>query len=376
MLASFYTDATQDLLELLSKCPPKVQTKLADIATNVEFDSELRVFHPNYQIFEPEQEVRERFLKLPKEAQHKQTLKHLRSFLYSAYYNGSLEGCGAPALSELVDSQTLKNESIIGIDVELFQKLDGSNAGSGYFDPGWLVKRQEPDGWIALSRGELTIHANPKLHLKADQQRLEVGKAVEVKMPKNCLQEGFYLAIGDAGPAQVASLSESDAIVRLYFNVTSAGAIALMQALTEQLNYSKTAFAFKVPYNYSNYGRFDAGVLYVKKEDYPTLFPVLQKVYQANSMHFYSEVPLFSKELAPGLGLAEEPNCKFELYESFGTNRCQILAMSLSEAKQRTQRSSEEKLALMLQYLSHFQVALEAPYLNGNSEDIYTVLGF
>jgi hypothetical protein len=51
--------------------------------------------------------------------------------------------------------------------------------------------------------------------------------------------------------------------------------------------------------------------LYFEKRDYEVIALVLEKVYQQMREHSQPKVPLFTKQLAPGLGLAEEPNHKF-----------------------------------------------------------------
>ena len=103
-----------------------------------------------------------------------------------------------------------------------------------------------------------------------------------------------------------------------------------MRNLTQQLNAISIGFRFKVLYNPGDYKRYDSGVLYFDKRDYQAVGEVLQLVYQQSD--FKSEVPLFTMQLLPGLGLAEEPDQKFGVHESFGMNRCQIVANGLLEA--------------------------------------------
>jgi hypothetical protein len=67
-----------------------------------------------------------------------------------------------------------------------------------------------------------------------------------------------------------------------------------------------------------DYGRHDSGVLYFDKSDYEVVREVLQVLYGENQSYFQPEVPLFTMQLAPGLGLAEEPDQKFADRESFG----------------------------------------------------------
>ena len=80
---------------------------------------------------------------------------------------------------------------------------------------------------------------------------------------------------------------------------------------------------------------------------------------------------MFTKKLAPGLGLAEEPNLKFNEVESFGMNRCQIIANGLLEAQAQGNDSPEARLDSIVQQFSLVNLDWERAYLNGNSEDIY-----
>jgi hypothetical protein len=166
-------------------------------------------------------------------------------------------------------------------------------------------------------------------------------------------------------------LEKPQQIVRIYFNLTPSGAVEVMRNLTQQLNAISIGFSFKVLYNPGDYKRYDSGVLYFDKRDYEAVSEVLQAVYQQKESHFKSEVPLFTKQLVPGLGLAEEPDQKFGVQESFGMNRCQIVANGLLEAWQQGDDSPQGRMQAILGQFSHLGIDLQRPYLNANSEDIY-----
>jgi hypothetical protein len=378
MLISNYSLKSKDFSQLLLDCPVDLKKQLEDITANVEFDQQLCVRHPNYKPWEPLPEVRKRFQKLPQDAKWKHLAKHLRSFLYGIYYNGSLISVlQLRTQAETVTTElTVRNDSLIGIDIELFQKLHENNHGDGYFDPGWLVKKQESDRTLAVTKGKLTVHIHPEVHLMDVQGTANVGDVVSIKMTKNCIQDGFYIAVGNAGLIPINSTEEGYTTVRMYFNITPDGAVALMNDLTQQLNKQEILFSFKTPYNYSSYKRFDAGVLYFRKGDYQCVHPIIQNIYIKNKVYFRNNVPLFTKPLAPGVGLAEEPNYKFDSYESFGTNRCQVVANGLLLAQQQNQTSVEKKLSLILQQFAQLGIDLRYPYLNHASSDIYTPLQF
>ena len=182
------------------------------------------------------------------------------------------------------------------------------------------------------------------------------------------------MAVSNAGPDNRGNPDSFPEIARIYFNLSPEGAVAVMKNLTRQLNEIKIPFTFKVLYNPFDYGRYDSGVLYFERSNYEAVRQVLTSVYAENKLHFQIDIPLFTKLLAPGLALAEEPNQKFATVESFGMNRCQIVANGLLEARQKGDESPENRMAFIRQHFSLLGIDLKHPYLNANSKDLYTEL--
>jgi hypothetical protein len=266
----------------------------------------------------------------------------------------------------------LENNTLLGVDLGFYNRLHQSNSGTGYFDPGWYVLREESDGSLAVTKGSLRLHIERDRHIQPFEQAAVVGDSVAIRMPKNRVQNGFYMAVGNGG-ANRFDLSEGHPVtVRIYFNLTPEGAVAVMGSLTRQLNEKAIPFSFKVLYNPDDYERYDSGVLYFEKSNYEAVRQVLKTVYADQLTHFQPEVPLFTMQLAPGLGLAEEPNCKFADQESFGMNRCQIVANGLLEAWHSGDDSPEGRMNPILQQFSVLGIELQRSYLNANSKDIYT----
>ena len=356
--------------QLSASAPERVLNSLQDIANYVQIQSNFCISHPAYKPFEIPGEVVTRFQRIPLELQNKYLSLQLQSFLYGIYYNGSMQAAlKADASSDnLALHQNLENNTFLGVDLEFYDRLHKSNLGEGYFDPGWSVLRQESDGSIAVTKGGLTLHIERDRHLQPSEQSAYVGNLVAIRMPRNLVQNGFYMAVSDAGPDTYPQT------VRVYFNLTPEGAIALMESLTRELNQIRIPFTFKVLYNPSDYGRYDSGVLYFEKSNYEAIRQVLRSVYAEKRSHFRTEVPLFTKLLAPGLALAEEPDCKFAAVESFGMNRCQIVANGLLEARATGDESPQSRMASIHQHFSLLGIDWQHSYLNANSLDIYTPL--
>ncbi|MFN6569526.1 T3SS effector HopA1 family protein [Dendronalium sp. ChiSLP03b] len=343
-----------------------VLDSLQDIADNVQIKPDFCISHPAYKPLDIPAEVVARFQRTPLELQNKYLSLQLQNFLYGIYYNGSLRA--NLTTDAVLRHQNLENNTFLGVDLEFYDRLHKSNLGEGYFDQGWSVLRQESDESLAVTKGGLTLHIERDRYLQPAEQSASVGSIVAIRMPRNLVQNGFYMAVSDAGP------DTSPQTVRVYFNLTPEGAIAVMESLTRELNQIRIPFTFKVLYNPSDYGRYDSGVLYFEKSNYQAIQQVLRSVYAEKRSYFRTEVPLFTKLLAPGIALAEEPDFKFAESESFGMNRCQIVANALLEARQEGDESPQSRMVSIYQHFSLLGIDWQHSYLNANSEDIYTPL--
>jgi HopA1 effector protein family len=354
--------------------PTRLKIVLEDIVDRIEIESNFCVRHPDYKAMELPDQAVELFRKLPKQLQDKYVSSQLQSFLYGIYYNGYLKDVLAPDRDEDDPAlhQNLENNTYLGVDLEFYDRLHDSNKGHGYFNNGWQIVKEESDGSLAVIKNNLTVHIDRERHLKPEAKAATIGDTVAIRLPKNCVQNGFYMAIGDAGSE--SPIEEQTVTVRIYFNFDPDGAVIVMAGLTERLNQLSIPFSFKTLYNPSDYKRHDSAVLYFDSNHYQSVKLVLEEIYQANRSHFQEEVPLFTKVLAPGLGLAEEPNHKFNSKESFGTHRCQIIANSLLETWQNGDNSPEARIAAILENFSRLGIELKHSYLNADSEDIYTEL--
>jgi HopA1 effector protein family len=368
----------QDSLQYkpLKVLPEQLQVALQEIVTEVKIDDDFCIRNPHLPDQNSLPEMVERFQKLPLTLRNKYLSLKLSHFLYGIYYNGSLKNT-LLRYEDTIDlslQQDLENKTFLGVDIAFYEKLNASNQGKGYFDPGWQILRQESDGSFAVTQGGLILHIERDRHLQKDIQNTEVGDLVAIRLPKNRVQNGFYIAISNQGASHPSHSNVQSTTSRIYFNLSAEGAIAMMESLTQHLNVQSLPFSFKVLYNPQDYGRSDAGVLYFDKKDYPLVRSVLQSLYIQHQDRFSPEVPLFTKQLAPGLAIAEEPNTSFSQQESFGMNRCQIVANGLLESHQTGEDTPEKRLASILKHFSLMDLDLNYPHLNPKSDDIYTAL--
>ncbi len=357
------------LASQLQDVPESLQTSLENIVHQVQIESHYCIKHPDYKPLEVSESAASRFRQLPLDLQNKFLSLQLRSFLYGVYYNGSLKPNleSNAEVTNLALNQHLENNSLLGVDLAFYDRLHQNNRSEGYLSHDWLVVREEIDDTLAVQRNGLTLHIDRAHHLQSQDRSVAIGNLVAIKMPKNIVQNGFYMAVGNLGVSQ-----GEQSLVRVYFNLSPEGAVAVMDCLTVQLNALDIPFSFKVLYNPTDYTRYDSGVLYFDKSNYEAVHGVLERVYAEYEFHFSESVPLFTKLIAPGLAIAEEPNRKFGDQESFGTNRCQVIANGLLDAWLEGNNTPSDRIASILQHFSLHEIELQRPYLNANSEDIYT----
>ena len=358
----------------LDNYSPRLQAVLEDIVNKVEIRADFSIRHPDYKPLELPAEVVTRFQKMPEQMQQKYLSLQLRSFLYGIYYSGSMRQTLALDGEENNIPLDLENNTVLGVDLEFYNRIHTSNFGQGYFEPDWVIQKEEEDGSLVVQKGSLKLHVERNKHLQPTEKDAVVGDKVAIKMPKNCVQNGFYVSVGNSRVNKTINPENNLTLVRIYFNLTPDGAVLVMGSLTQQLNTQNIPFDFKVLYNPQDYQRHDSGVLYFDKNDYEEVNKILQQVYQENQSHFKAEVPLFTLQLAPGLALAEEPNQNFAERESFGMNRCQIVANGLLKTWYNNQNLPEAKIQAISNEFFFLGINPQYTYLNANSENIYLKL--
>ena len=119
------------------------------------------------------------------------------------------------------------------------------------------------------------------------------------------LSPGYFLLIGDA------PIPQDDGIVRLYWHLTPEGAARWLQSATAALNARTLPFHLKVLHSPHLFTRCDAGVLYLRQSAFVAAKPALRDIYAHVEAELRSEVPAFTKSLAPGIGLANRRRREF-----------------------------------------------------------------
>ena len=179
------------------------------------------------------------------------------------------------------------------------------------------------------------------------------GAAVDIRVPKEhlWLAPGFYTALSDAA----VDVESARAVLRVYWNVTPAGAPALMRALTTRLNAGGVPFRLKIADHPFRLDRCDAAVLYLPGASLEAVRATLLEVGGRAGAAPAAAIPAFTLELAPGVGLAEHDGGA----ASFGTVRCRLLAEAIVRAHRAGVRSSSERIAVVAERFAEDGVAIE-----------------
>jgi hypothetical protein len=141
-------------------------------------------------------------------------------------------------------------------------------------------------------------------------------------------------------------------------------------AVSATLNQLGIPFRAKVLNDPSAYQRADAGVLYIDRRFCHGAREAITQIHRTVSPHLRPEIPLFTKSLAAGLGLAEDPDNGL----SFGQHRCQMIAEALWQSFTQLDPDGDTRAATLASVFQQAGLNPLQPYLEPRSTDCYTVL--
>jgi hypothetical protein len=244
------------------------------------------------------------------------------------------------------------------------RSLSSANAGTGCREGNWEVRTMEENALLARKDG-LDVWAWTTDCLIAPEDSFQVGTRIALCLPKEFLNmsPGFYVALGD----RELRHDDSHPIVRFYWHLTPDCAASFVESVTTQLNAEDLPFRLKVLRDPSLYTRCDAGVVYTRKRDYRSISRILADVYHEVCRSLEPGIPAFTKPLAPGLGLAEDPGEG----QSFGEHRCHLLAEALIATHESGLRSLPERTRVVADRFERAGLDLAAVFLNPGSRDEY-----
>ena len=275
---------------------------------------------------------------------------------YSVPFDGTLRAIAMPT----------------SIPTDLSAQLSEANAGQPRWDSGWQIIRLEQSGQVTAQKSAMVRTLWPGEFMTYDGPGVapRVGSQISVYFPKESktMQPGFYFAFGEMD----ADFSADTRLVRFYWNSPEHGAVPLTHWVTQTLNRYQLPFRFKCLTSSGGYSRVDSAVLYVNKKFFRFTAELIASGYEKLQSVLRPDTPLFARQLAPGLGLAEDPGNG----ESFGMNRCRILAAGFFSAFSKGISDEQHKLEEVVHSFSAGGFDLKNPYLNPHSADFYDTPAF
>ena len=242
--------------------------------------------------------------------------------------------------------------------------LDAAHTTTATDEGGWTVQKVEGTQLsIVHVTGVRTTVAQG-----AWKGEAAVGAEGRIATPRssNTRQAGWYTLRGNE-----PHYTSRNGTVRLYWNLTRFGASAFVHHVSRALNAQGTPFNLKLTANPQRFGRADGGVLYVASASWPDVAAALPDVYAAVGPYLRPRVPLFTKEIAPGVGLAEDPAGGDG--ESFGMSRSRLVAEGVWDAWKAGASEPTARLEAVRARFLAAGLSLDRPHLASDKEDPYVV---
>jgi hypothetical protein len=352
---------------------------LQDIVKNIKIDSyRFCISHSHLHPKETPTTVVAQLQRLPQEIKFNYLNSQLLELLYKIYFEGYVFETTQKVKT---NEQILQEIASAEIDWEFYEKLDRNNQGKGWFHPSFHIIAEEADGSLVAEFDQMFLQIQREPHLPLALRSATVNDAVAIFLPSSYIHKYRYHANSD-GMSDLPPPKKFRYTILIYFNFSPEAAVYAMNCVTTKLNESKVPFYFDVLFNPLNYRFYNSGILKVFSYEYnPDLYkdsilPVLQTIYTENKSQFRPEIPIFTKRLAPGIGLAERPNLQIQFRNLIDSEAsyCEFVADALLEAHKNGDESPETRMEYILKHFQKFGIDIERTYLNPNAEDIYTPL--
>ena len=221
---------------------------------------------------------------------------------------------------------------------------EGDEGGRGSILAGWSVVSAVGDQ-VVVARDGLRIGARAD-ELVASPAGIAPGAPVGVRVPGDepGLPGGFRAVLGATGDP---SRDPGARVDRHYWNLRPEGRDTLEEALVEPFDAAGTPFRLKT-LNDPRVRRCDAAVLYTEAGDRAAVGVILASAPPSVAPHLRSGTPPFTRRRAPGLGFAEQPPGD----ESFGAQRCRLLARALAGPGARSPAPSSARVLAVLRAIA------------------------
>jgi type III HopA1-like effector protein len=234
------------------------------------------------------------------------------------------------------------------------------------YEDGWTVARYDPNGFVLVRGMQQRVAALAEIVPLGGG--LAPGMPVRVPAQREALTApyGHYVITGRA-----IHDAKTGRQVRFYWNVGPGGAATFLREIGARLERRRIPFQAKVPAHPQGYGRTDAGVLYLGDDDVQAARDAIGATYHALRSALRPQIPLFTREIAPGLAFGESP----PTWDSFGMHRCDLIAEGLHRAFASGASGDDARLAAVRDRLIAYGFDLDRFERNPTSHYPYPLEG-
>jgi aminoglycoside phosphotransferase (APT) family kinase protein len=243
-------------------------------------------------------------------------------------------------------------------EAELTRWLSRANRSRDRWCDGWRIAAIEPSGAIVATCDGRQRTAKPGEYALTFARDLppQVGMAAMLFFPRESLtlQAHVYYALGETLPdGQDASRP-----IRFYVRAPVDALPELYERLTGELNRRELPFTLKTMLAPRERDRRDATVLYVPREHCTRVEAILRALPEALRARLGPGVPLFTRPVAPGIGMAESPGGG----ESFGMQRSRLVAEGIVDAWSAGAEDEESRMHAVRQRFAAAGIDWNQPY--------------
>jgi hypothetical protein len=259
------------------------------------------------------------------------------------------------------------DSAVPGLDQDtLLPQLQAANQTRERWDYGWKITQVLPDSSLGVQKESQNRVVWPGEYILMETGvSAQPGAWARVFLSKEDTrsQPGFYIA----QPEIASSYEDYQTLVRFYWDLKAEGAPQLVRLVTERFNQLRVPFQFKTLRYQSQYERADSAVLFVGWRYIAIAIRLCAEVHRAIKENLKQNTPLFTKRLAPGLGLAEDPSAG----TSFGMLRSRLLAEAICKAYEKRMQSQKARMAEWLGLMEANGLNADLPHLSISAIDHY-----
>lgn len=250
--------------------------------------------------------------------------------------------------------------------LELPEKIIAASTSTGWYQSGWHIEEVKKNG-LVVANGQRKLFCRPDQARPLEGDYLLPDTKVDLKVTpvSVSLSPGYLSLFGNAGFAR-----PDQSAVRFYLHASADSATDIVASLTKLLNDRDCAFTLKIMNFATRQDRCDAAVLYLSHADFLKLKAPLLNALKSLAPKLLPGTPMLTKQIANGIGMADNPATDPHDPVSFGSHRCRLIARAMVEAF----HTNESDLEAVRAAFKAEGLDLEKPYLGPDRHDDFDLI--